>query len=102
MSWKCAEGPRGENVHVQTYPNRASSGRAAFPVLTNDHLLPLELKLCLPVPLDAAVLDLHPAALKVVRLGWWNKDGWTSKRVVTHSIRNEREGYSGSERVTGR
>lgn len=70
----------GENAHVQTYPNRASSCRVAFPVLTNDHLLPLELKLCLPVPLARAVLGLHSAALKVVRLGCCGKDGQTSKR----------------------
>lgn len=36
---------------------------------TNDSPLPLELKLCLRVPLARAVLDLHPAALRVV-CGW--------------------------------
>ena len=80
MSWNCAAGPRGENVHVQTYPNQASSGRAAFPVLTNDHLLPLELKLIFLISLARPVLGLHSAVLKVVRLGCCDKDGQTSKR----------------------
>lgn len=61
MSWKCAQGPRRENVHVQTYPNRASSVRAAFPVLANDHMLPLELKLCLLASLVTAVLEAPPS-----------------------------------------
>lgn len=69
MSWKCAAGPRGKTLTSKTYPNRASSGRAAFPMLTNDRLLPLELKLCLPLPLAGAFLELHPAALKVVQVG---------------------------------
>lgn len=69
MSWKCAAGPRGKTLTSKTYPNRASSGRAAFPMLANGELLPLELKLCPPRPLAGAVLELHPAALKVVRVG---------------------------------
>lgn len=92
MSWKCAAGPRGKTLTSKTYPNRASSGRAAFPMLTNDHLLPLELKLCLPVPLARAVLHLHSPALRVVRLGCYGKDGRTAKRwLPTLSGTKERE-----------
>lgn len=69
MSWKCAAGPRGKTFTSQNLPEPGKLYRAAFPMLTNDHPLPLELKLCLSVPLARAVLDLHPAALRVV-CGW--------------------------------
>lgn len=82
MSWQCAAGPRGENVHVQTYPNRASSNRAAFPIPTNNDGLPLELKLCLIVPLEA--LAPRPPLCSaqgclVGKSGMLGKGGQTSK-----------------------
>lgn len=82
----------GKTLTYKTYPNRASSSKAAFPMLTNDHLLPLELKLCLFVLLAGAVLDLHSAALKVVRLGCCGKGGRTVKRwLPTLSGTRQRE-----------
>lgn len=88
----CTRTEDKRNVDVQTYPNRARPGRAAFPVLTNGHMLPLELKLCLPVPLALAV-NWIPTLLRS-KLGGWGRwwQGWPGvQTVVTHSIRNERD-----------